>query len=95
MYYVYQKSYYKTPDTLKHRPEENKSIESSIITKDASTELESIGNKYFVDDEYFGLVRTEDEVMKREEGYKKFAFNLLVSDRIGYYRSIPDTRNKL
>jgi len=34
-------------------------------------------------------------VKKREKGYKKFSFNLLVSDRIGYYRSIPDTRNKL
>lgn len=42
-----------------------------------------------------GLVKSREDLEKRDEGYAKFSFNLLVSDRIGYHRSIPDTRNKL
>lgn len=36
----------------------------------------------------------EDKV-KRDFGYKTFAFNALVSDNIGVYRDLPDTRNKM
>ena len=46
-------------------------------------------------DVYFGLVKNDDDIRKKEYGYEKFAFNLLVSDRIGYRRDIPDTRNKM
>ena len=28
-------------------------------------------------------------------GYKLYAFNQLISDRIGYHRDIPDTRHRL
>lgn len=42
-----------------------------------------------------GLVRNIEDQKKRDDGYKKYAFNTLVSDNIGISRTIPDTRNKL
>ncbi|XP_015108848.1 polypeptide N-acetylgalactosaminyltransferase 35A [Diachasma alloeum] len=44
-----------------------------------------------------GLVHTLEEARKRDEGYQKYAFNVLVSDALGPHREspIPDTRNKL
>ena len=45
--------------------------------------------------ESIGIIRNSNDIKKRDEGYNKFAFNLLVSDRIGYHREIPDTRDKL
>lgn len=43
----------------------------------------------------FGLVRNVEEKWKREQGYKKYAFNVLISDNIGLRRHLPDTRNEL
>ena len=42
-----------------------------------------------------GLIKSKDDLEKRDEGYAQFSFNLLVSDRIGYRREIPDTRDQL
>lgn len=42
-----------------------------------------------------GLVHNAEEARKRDEGYQKFAFNVLVSDALGTHREVPDTRNKL
>jgi len=44
---------------------------------------------------YFGMIKDENEIVKREKGYRDFSFNVLVSDRIGYYRDVPDTRSRL
>ena len=41
-----------------------------------------------------GLIRTIEEKKEREEGYKKHAFNALISKRLGYHREVPDTRHK-
>ena len=65
-----------------------------MFFKDESTEITLHNNSYSTDDVYFGLVRNEDDIIKKESGYKKYAFNLLVSDRIGYHRDIPDTRDE-
>lgn len=43
----------------------------------------------------FGMVRTIEEQYMRDIGYKRHAFNTLVSSKIGLIRDIPDTRNKL
>lgn len=40
-----------------------------------------------------GFINNEDEKRLKEEGFKNYAFNLLISNRIGYRREIPDTRN--
>jgi polypeptide N-acetylgalactosaminyltransferase len=42
-----------------------------------------------------GMVKNIEEQNKREEGYKDFAFNILVSDNLSLQREIPDTRHKL
>ena len=42
-----------------------------------------------------GMVRNMEEQRKREEGYKNFAFNTLVSDNLSLLRDVPDTRHYL
>jgi len=42
-----------------------------------------------------GVVKTLEDKKNRERGYKKHAFNTLISERIGLTRTIPDTRHKL
>lgn len=51
-------------------------------------------NDIYSEEDFVGYVNTVEDIAKRQEGYDKYAFNLLVSDRIGYGRVIPDTRNK-
>jgi polypeptide N-acetylgalactosaminyltransferase len=43
----------------------------------------------------FGMVQNSAEQFIRDDGYKKHAFNVLVSNKLGLVRDIPDTRNKL
>ncbi|XP_043255838.1 polypeptide N-acetylgalactosaminyltransferase 35A-like isoform X1 [Colletes gigas] len=42
-----------------------------------------------------GMVKNLDDQRKRDEGYKNYSFNILVSDNIGLHRQLPDTRHKL
>ncbi len=42
-----------------------------------------------------GIVKSSEDLRKRDDGYSRFSFNLLVSDRIGLKRKLPDTRHKL
>ena len=41
-----------------------------------------------------GVAKNEEELKSREVGYDTFAFNTLVSSRIGLLRALPDTRHK-
>ena len=50
--------------------------------------------EYF-DPDTLGMITNEKDVQIRNDGYKKFAFNVLVSDRLGYHRDVPDTRHEL
>ncbi|XP_001868085.2 polypeptide N-acetylgalactosaminyltransferase 35A [Culex quinquefasciatus] len=43
----------------------------------------------------FGMVRNSEEQFIRDVGYRKHAFNVLVSSKIGPFREVPDTRHKL
>lgn len=43
----------------------------------------------------FGMVKNAEEQYLRDIGYKRHAFNVLVSSKIGLIRDVPDTRNKL
>lgn len=43
----------------------------------------------------FGMVKNEEEQFLRDIGYKRHAFNTLVSSKLGLFRDIPDTRHKL
>ncbi|ELU10336.1 hypothetical protein CAPTEDRAFT_176696 [Capitella teleta] len=42
-----------------------------------------------------GLVRNPQDQVKREQGYKLYAFNELISDRLSFHRPIPDVRHQL
>lgn len=43
----------------------------------------------------FGMVKNMEEQYLRDIGYKRHAFNILVSSKIGLIRDVPDTRNEL
>lgn len=40
-----------------------------------------------------GMIFNERDQELRDLGYQKHAFNLLISNRLGYHREVPDTRN--
>ena len=46
-----------------------------------------------LDTKLIGLIRNEEDVERREMGYSQHAFNELVSERIGFFREVPDTRD--
>lgn len=43
----------------------------------------------------FGAIRNMEDQNMRDKGYKTHAFNVLVSNKLGLIREIPDTRHKL
>ncbi|KAI0239338.1 Polypeptide N-acetylgalactosaminyltransferase 11 [Lamellibrachia satsuma] len=42
-----------------------------------------------------GIIRNPEDQKKRDEGYTRYAFNSLISDRLSLHRQIPDTRHRL
>ncbi|KAM5302771.1 polypeptide N-acetylgalactosaminyltransferase 11 isoform 4-T7 [Glossophaga mutica] len=40
-----------------------------------------------------GMIFNEHDQELRDLGYQKHAFNMLISNRLGYHRDVPDTRN--
>ena len=67
-----------------YRKNKNKKQASDKSKKQSSIDVKEIG-----------MIHSEAERKLRDEGMKKQAFNVLISDRIGYHRSIPDTRYPL
>lgn len=51
--------------------------------------------KFFLELVELGLVKTLEDQRKKDEGYKKHAYNVLISERLSFHREIPDTRNEL
>lgn len=45
--------------------------------------------------EELGMVKSDADRQLRDNGYKHFAFNVLVSQTLDLHRKVPDTRNKL
>jgi hypothetical protein len=39
------------------------------------------------------MIFDERDQELRDLGYQKHAFNMLISNRLGYHRDVPDTRN--
>ncbi|XP_074918289.1 polypeptide N-acetylgalactosaminyltransferase 11 isoform X3 [Chelonoidis abingdonii] len=40
-----------------------------------------------------GMIFNEHDQQVRDLGYQKHAFNMLISNRLGYHREVPDTRD--
>lgn len=49
----------------------------------------------FLEINEIGIVKNVDEQSVHEEGYKKHAFNVLISNQLSYHRDIPNTQNEL
>lgn len=43
----------------------------------------------------FGIIKSVEDQYIRDLGYKTHAFNVLVSNELGSFRDIPDTRHKV
>lgn len=51
---------------------------------------------FFLDPDNLGIIKTDEDLVTRDKGYKDHGFNALVSLRLGNYRDpLPDTRHKL
>ena len=67
-------------------------------TKDQVIHLQVFSKPVSQDTKYLeslGMIRTEEDKRIKDEGVKKHSFNLLISNRLGYHREIPDTRHPL
>ncbi|VEN62720.1 unnamed protein product [Callosobruchus maculatus] len=42
-----------------------------------------------------GMLKSKEDQKVKEEGYKLHAYNVLISNRLGLNRDLPDTRNSL
>lgn len=42
---------------------------------------------------FAGMIFNEEDQEVRDLGYQKHAFNMLISNRLGYHREVPDTRD--
>ncbi|UYV67385.1 hypothetical protein LAZ67_5000439 [Cordylochernes scorpioides] len=42
-----------------------------------------------------GIIWNKEDLALKNDGFRQHAFNLLISNRLGHRRNIPDTRNKL
>lgn len=69
-----------------------KEKEKRKISKKLVEELQPVPEKQFAD---YGLIKTVEDQLIREEGFKSHAFNVLVSNHLGIMRDIPDTRHKV
>lgn len=66
-----------------------------IKSKD-SNDNDDVGDSDNNDQEdELGIVRNNEDLILRENGYAEHAFNLLISKRLGLHRQIKDTRHKL
>lgn len=51
---------------------------------------------FFIDLKDLGIIKSDDDLVIRDKGYKDHGFNALVSLRLGNYREqLPDTRHKM
>lgn len=69
-----------------------KEKERRKISRKLADELQPVTIKQ---QEEFGIIKTVEDQHVRYSGYKTHAFNVLVSNHIGSFREIPDTRHKV
>ncbi|CAN7938759.1 unnamed protein product, partial [Ixodes hexagonus] len=63
--------------------------------KAAGPEKAADGSDIVPDTSRLGVIRSPQDQQLKVSGYHRHAFNLLISNRLGFYRSLPDTRNPL
>ena len=68
--------------------------DSNQDREDLKPKLVYRGTDEEIDPNDIGLVRNPEDKKILDEGYKKFAYNSLVSSRLGFFRDLNDTRHK-
>lgn len=81
-------------DTVLKKPKFENYINSNKLMKELEPKKILKSKDEEVLDE-LGMVRTIEDKELRDEGYKLYSFNVLVSNKLSFHRQIPDTRNKL
>ena len=69
----------------------NRHLQDDGLSDDFETQL-GLGNKK-KDKNVLGIIQNNEDERIRDEGYKNHAFNELISNRLGIYREIQDTRD--
>ncbi|KAK2564992.1 Polypeptide N-acetylgalactosaminyltransferase 11 [Acropora cervicornis] len=69
----------------------NRHLQDDGPSDDFETQL-GLGNKK-KDKNVLGIIQNNEDERIRDEGYKNHAFNELISNRLGIYREIQDTRD--
>lgn len=90
-------------DLNKQAPLSKKELSNAIVESDSySSETKVLGSNIKLKHKHehskiedVGLIRNAEDKRIREEGYKRHAFNVLVSTRLDNNRDIPDTRHEV
>jgi hypothetical protein len=69
-----------------------KSKQKRIYSQKLIDELKPV---HITDPPEYGIIKNVEDQAVRDEGFKQHAFNCLVSNQIGVFREIPDTRHRL
>eukprot|EP00096_Caligus_rogercresseyi_P014556 TRINITY_DN7060_c0_g1_i1.p1 TRINITY_DN7060_c0_g1~~TRINITY_DN7060_c0_g1_i1.p1 ORF type:complete len:642 (+),score=101.97 TRINITY_DN7060_c0_g1_i1:438-2363(+) len=88
-YYYYYGFIPYDPHNSQLNPSFHESLKPIRVTQDFGDKED---NRLWND---LGAIQNPQDILKRDEGYKQFAFNSFLSARIGNYRRIPDTRHQL
>jgi len=91
--YKNKKENIKTPDEKAGKPFMLRDF-SKNARDDLKPKLVYRGTKEEIDPNDIGLVKNTEDKKIRDDGYKNFAYNSLVSKRLGFHRDIRDTRHK-
>lgn len=79
------------PRYIKLERVHNRHLQDDGLSDDFETQL-GLGNKK-KDKNVLGIIQNNEDERIRDEGYKNHAFNELISNRLGIYREIQDTRD--
>jgi len=92
----YSQYYRNVQDKPKTPTEKKESImlKESKARPDLEPKLVYRGTRDEINPDDIGLVKSARDKQIMDDGYRDFAYNSLVSTRIGHFRDIPDTRHK-
>lgn len=65
------------------------------ISNNLRMELMPKQQNEMIENDEFGMVKNSEEQFERDIGYRRHAFNVLVSNKLGMIRNIPDTRHQM
>ena len=85
---------YKNKLSKVETPQQQEDKKAFMFRQDLQPKLVYRGTDEEIDPSDIGLVRNAEDKKLLDDGYKQYAFNSLVSSRLGFFRTINDTRHK-